>query len=551
MQNTKPQIDIVWFKRDLRLEDHLPLQQAYEAALNSGHRLLLIYIIEPEIWCADDASWRHWCFISDSLIELDSSLKSIGLQLDIFDGKAKKVFEELNDHFHIHQVWSHQETGNLVSYQRDIEVSHYLKEENISWVEHPQHAVSRAGIDRDHYFEFTRDFFSRPLATVPSAKITPLNSTPLINRIEDINSDTLIQNWRNQPRNNNRYIQPDDFDLGLNQPLQIQQGGRSQGVQLLQSFLSARHKQYRKFLSKPLGGDIFSSRLSAHLAYGTLSIREVMQALELATHNQPTDYDKRSLRVFQQRLFWQSHFMQKLESEPEIESHAMHPAYEAIRHWDKKTQFYFDAWKQGQTGFPLIDACMRCLIQTGWLPFRMRALLVSFASYQLWIPWQKTAIHLARLFTDYEPGIHYSQIQMQSGTTGINTIRIYNPVKQSKDQDAQGGFIRKWCPELSHLDNDSIHTPWHADLINNAQNSDYPDPIINLEEATQRAKQSIYAIKKQAENKVISQQVFLKHGSRSKQSTKRKERVHKPKQAANKTKQTVVNQQNSPQMELF
>ena len=95
----------------------------------------------------------------------------------------------------------------------------------------------------------------------------------------------------------------------------------------------------------------------------------------------------------------------------------------------------------------------------------MRAMLVSFASYNLWIDWRQTSLYLARLFSDYEPGIHYSQVQMQSGTTGINAIRIYNPIKQGLEHDPQGKFIKKWVPELRHMPQANVHTPWELSLI--------------------------------------------------------------------------------------
>jgi deoxyribodipyrimidine photolyase len=118
------------------------------------------------------------------------------------------------------------------------------------------------------------------------------------------------------------------------------------------------------------------------------------------------------------------------------------------------------AWQAGRTGYPLVDACLRSLVATGWLTFRMRALVVSFASYSLWLHWRPTGLFLARHFLDFEPGIHWSQLQMQSGTTGINTLRIYNPTKQALEQDPGGVFIRRWVPELAGVPSVFVHMPW-------------------------------------------------------------------------------------------
>ncbi|WP_441347499.1 FAD-binding domain-containing protein [Shimia sp. MMG029] len=169
-----------------------------------------------------------------------------------------------------------------------------------------------------------------------------------------------------------------------------------------------------------------------------------------------------------------------------------------------------------------IDACMRSLIETGWITFRMRAMLVSFASYQLWLDWRKTAPYMGRLFTDYEPGIHYSQFQMQSGVTGINALRGYNPIKQSRDQDPSGMFIRKWVPELDHLPNETIHVPYASEtpLFRPRFNTNYPPPIVDHKVAARWAKTQISEVKKTASFRTRSQSVNQRHGSRKRARAK-------------------------------
>lgn len=487
----KKMIEIIWFKRDLRLVDHQPFASACQSAIENNHLILPVYFVEPDLWQAKDASHRHWNFIYDSLVELNFALQQHQQPLHTLFGNAVDCLQNLQEKYIIKNIWSHQETGNRISYQRDQAVQLFCQHNGISWNEYPQHAIQRGKLDRDQYYSVIKSYFD--CQPIPE----PTYQQPLTLEQQDA---LLIEKIQDNP-----YLENNTNNL------QIQTGGRTQALALLESFTSHRYKKYLICLAKPLGGDLFSSRLSAHLAYGTLSNRELLYALRLEAQQSPN----RNLSACQQRLMWQSHFMQKLESEPEIEFHCMHPAYENIRPWDKQAQHYFVAWRDGLTGFPMIDACMRCLQKTGWLPFRMRALVMSFASYQLWIPWQKSAALLATLFTDYEPGIHYAQAQMQSGTTGINAIRIYNPVKQSQDHDPNGAFIRRWCPELSQLNNEDIHTPWKRDLLSIDGQLDYPPPIIDLDQATREAKEKIYKIKRNVENRSLGQKVFLRHGSRS------------------------------------
>jgi deoxyribodipyrimidine photo-lyase len=282
-------------------------------------------------------------------------------------------------------------------------------------------------------------------------------------------------------------------------------------------------------MAAPEAGALHCSRLSTHLAFGTLSIREVLQAGEAAlrTSAGSLDPDARrragALRSFLGRLHWRCHFVQKLEDEPEIEQRPFHPFFADLRSLDSER---LRAWAEGRTGWPYLDACMRALAATGWLNFRARAMLVAVSSYQLWQEWREPGLHLARLFTDYEPGIHWPQVQMQSGVTGINVPRIYNPIKQSRDQDRSGAFIRRWVPELAGAPDAWLHTPWlmPSDLQRAAGcviGRDYPFPIVDHEQAAREARARLIAWRRRPGMSELNRAVLAKHGSRKRRVDER------------------------------
>lgn len=302
----------------------------------------------------------------------------------------------------------------------------------------------------------------------------------------------------------------------------VQPGGRREALKILDSFLARRSVYYVQNISNPGRSGHYCSRLSGHLTWGSLSVREVVKATKAFAQTSAFGQhgeQKRSFSAFNNRLAWRCHFMQKLEDQPSIEFECMHSAYEGIRKTHPQTAIYYQAWAEGRTGYPLIDACMRSLVHRGWITFRMRAMLVSFASYHLWLDWRQTGYHLARVFTDYEPGIHYSQLQMQSGVTGINTTRIYNPIKQSQDQDPKGQFIRQWVPELRNVSDMWIHEPWKMSSALQQRAScligeDYPAPIVENASAIKAARLGLSAALTQADYRQEANQIFDKLGSR-------------------------------------
>lgn len=477
-------MNIVWFKRDLRLHDHAALSQA----ATSGP-ILPLYILEPDLWQQPDLSHRHYVFLLECLKELEASLNTLGAKLVIKIGDAVEILNQLHQNISFSSLFSHQETWNYWTYQRDQRILKWAQSKGIIWVEPRQHGVFRRLKDRSQWGWRWYQEMRKPILPLPTT----------IDFIPHHHCDGL----------------PHSQELGLIERScsQHQMGGRSQALKLLDSFLTSRGKDYTKEMSSPVTAFESCSRLSPHFSFGTISIREAFQAAEkhsLDLKNHLHDFSSSSwpsaMRSFLSRLRWHCHFIQKLEDDPKIEFKSIHSAYAHVRPELPDSEL-FDAWKQGRTGFPMVDACMRALIKTGWINFRMRAMLVSFASYHLWLPWQPTAIYLAQLFIDYEPGIHYCQIQMQSGTTGINALRIYNPIKQSIDQDPKGVFIKAWIPELAHVSEALIHTPWKQPLLMNG----YPLPIIDEKTARKKAADSLYSLRKNPEHQSLSAEILNKH----------------------------------------
>jgi deoxyribodipyrimidine photo-lyase len=409
-------------------------------------------------------------------------------------GEAVEVLEAVRRTWGIAALRSHQETGNGVTYARDRRVAAWARAHGIAWHQPRQHGTIRGLGSRDGWAREWDRFMAQPPALPPRA-LPPLTDCGVAVDPGPIPRARALG-------------MADDPCPGR------QRGGRRAGLETLESFLRARGRDYRRGMSSPVTGFEACSRLSAHFAWGTVSLREASQAAKdrlarLREMPDPPRGWKGSLDSFLGRLHWHCHFMQKLEDEPRLEFENLHPAYDALdKPFDRGR---FEAWAEGRTGLPFVDACMRALIDTGWMNFRMRAMLQAVASYHLWLPWRPTGLHLARLFTDYEAGIHWPQTQMQSGTTGINTVRIYNPVKQGLDQDPDGAFTRRWVPELAEVPDRHLQAPWRWD---GAGRLDYPAPVVDHLAAARAARDAIWGLRRAQSYRQDAEAIQAKHGSR-------------------------------------
>lgn len=462
----KPTVNIVWFKRDLRLSDHEPLARAIEA----GKPLILLYIFEPLLLQDPHFSERHWRFVWQSLQDMNLALLAHGAKVSVSYLSALETFQLITKQYTIEQVFSHQEVGLDNTFKRDKHLTQVFKQQGIVWHETPLGAVIRGSATRIGWDKNWQQVMRAEQAKVDLA---------LMQNLSIAFDDKSHAAWQ----------QVDDH---------FQRGGSSMAWQTLESFYQGRGQQYHALISKPLASQQSCSRLSPYLAWGNLSLRQAYQTL--LSHWQRSGW-RRPLQALSSRLHWHCHFIQKFESEAEMEFRPVNKGYLNYQ-YDSSTDamMWLAAWKQGNTGYPMVDACMRCLHQTGYINFRMRAMLVSFLCHHLNIDWREGTAHLASLFLDFEPGIHYAQFQMQAGVTGTNTLRIYNPVKQSQEHDPNGVFLEQWCPELSELPSALKHEPWlvtpmEEALYNFALDRDYPAPIINLSEAAKNARERLWAFR--------------------------------------------------------
>ena len=522
----RPAINVLWFKRDLRLRDHAPLAEAVAA----GKPLLLLYCFEPSVMTDPNYDPRHWRFVTECLADLNRQLHRIARTANVptperthewlpfifdyesvtpkiasetglpavwvFHHEVPDVLAAIQAQFTIDTIFSHEETGLKITFDRDKAVAIFCKEQSINWREFQNNGVIRRLKNRDTWPADWQQTMRAPQQHPDLTRWQPAK---------------VPANWFATQRG------PDlPAEWHIPDPV-FQPGGEQNAHRYMNSFLTERIALYAKSISKPLESRRGCSRLSPYIAWGCLSIRQVFQAQLAAAKNPVLPGLGRQFGAFASRLRWHCHFIQKFETEDRMEFQNVNRAFDTLEKHDNPT--HYAAWRDGKTGYPMVDACMRCLTATGYINFRMRAMLMSFLSHHLLQHWKEGALHMARIYTDFEPGIHYAQIQMQSGMTGTNTVRIYNPVKQSQDHDPEGIFIKQWIPELANCPVAYIHEPWtmpplEQDMAHFYAGQDYPAPIVDIVQTGREARVALHQPRKTEAAKAEKERILKKHAVR-------------------------------------
>ncbi len=494
---------IIYFhKRDFRLHDNEALHKAVAISVEENMPMLPIMGLETDLIENEDTSYEFSEFqqygVLSAMLPLYHNYMHHGISPVIFHGSVIHLLEKIHNKEKVQYLISHEEAGTYGTYRRDKRILRFCKENAISWIQIPHSGIVRRLTSRDTRNQSIRECLSSSIMPIPR-----LRSVSSIDLTKEFGVDNVVASLERIKNN-------------IGKKYQLEKCSEKCGMKVLQSFVDVRVGGYRGGISSPNSALLHGSRLSQFISYGSLSVRYIHHTFSNMIQVHEDKKKKSGLLAATERLHWRGHFVQRIEDDCMMPLTAINSEFNQIEYTHNEE--LFQKYMAGQTGEVLIDACIRCLRTTGFINFRMRALLVSYAVFGLDLDWRLVGRFLASIFLDYEPGIHWSQMQMQAGVIGINTIRVYSPHKQLLDQDPNCTFVKKWLPELRDVKIEDILAYPEVSLFTITQSA-YPGPIVNFKEASKLHKLKTFGVKK-ASSKEIARKVYIKHGSRKRRVTK-------------------------------
>jgi deoxyribodipyrimidine photo-lyase len=491
---------IYWHKRDMRLLDNPALSFALDKSKSLSLPIIPIMGLETDLIVDPKTSYEFSQFqrfgYLSAMLPLYQNYQHFGINPVLFHDTILSTLSQIQD---IKVLVTHQEHGTFGTFERDKAVHEFCKKHNIDWYQLAPSGVIRNLKDRNFRMKVVKEYINAAVLPIPD-----------FTNVQQADLSTQFQS-------DQTFTELSELKELIGSRYNLQECSEKQGFATLETFTKDRAKGYRGGISSPNKAIISGSRLSQFLAYGSLSLRYINQYFWTNIKSTDDTKLKSGILASMQRLNWREHFIQRLETDCNMPLHSINPDFDKIEY--THDPHLFEKYKAGNTGEVLIDACIRCLNATGFINFRMRAMLVSYGVFGLDLDWRELGKFLATRFLDYEPGIHWSQIHMQAGITGINTIRVYSPHKQLLDQDPNCIFARRWIPELAELNNEQILDYPNVSL-HELSGGKYPNPIVEFKSACKANKAKTFSAKRSS-TKETAQKVFEIHGSRKKRAVRK------------------------------
>ncbi len=452
---------------------------------NRGY-VLPFFIIDPWFYQQPEISAQRVNFLLESLAQLDRALRQRGSKLFLLHGDSvtilRELTQELLDRNYTPHLLFNRDIQVAYGLERDQKIMRFYQEENLKITVCTNFFLNLSGHGND-WLEQYYHYQNQPLYPIPDQ----INTPEIVLKTSQITITDITQKY------------------GLNYPKNTWfTGGESQAQATLNTFLARRFHGYHWKISRPwFAQQRATSHLSPHLAFGTISGRQVYQKVQQKRQEYP-DHDRAvlSLRAFRDRLRWRDSASQRLYNNPHLVHQNIYPEFDEwynLEPLSPEKERYFSNWQNGTTGFPLVDASMRQLRQMGWMNFRMRAMCATFLTINCGISWHYGAQHYMQCLIDGDLAIDHWQWQMQAGITNplSASFRIYNPEKNAQERDQNWQFIHYWVPELRSIQ----PTDWGNITINY-----YPQPMLNWSETRQKYGQIIRQIREQVRQRLYREQ---------------------------------------------